>query len=147
MSDPMETIQELRARLAQCEANSQRSAKVQAALYKVAEAASSAADLQEFYKSLHEIIAELMYAGNFFIATLDQDSGMLSWPYHIDEKDVVEEELDSRTLPRRQDCDLVCSAYRPESSCSNAVPGADSSRRDRNHRDIIRGCGIRSAES
>ena len=87
--NPTDTIQELRARLAQCEADLQRSAKVQAALYKVAEAASSAADLQEFYKSLHEIIAGLMYAGNFFIATLDHDAGMLSWPYHLDEKDVV----------------------------------------------------------
>ena len=53
--------------------------------------ASASADVQEFYKSLHEIIGGLMYAGNFFIATLDEDSGMLSWPYHVDEKDVDEE--------------------------------------------------------
>ncbi len=75
MTDSSETIQELQARLAQCEADAQRSAKVQSALYKIAEAALAASDMQEFYQSLHEIIAGLMFAGNFFIATLDQEFG------------------------------------------------------------------------
>ena len=56
----------------------------------MADAASASADVQAFYRSLHEIVGSLMYAGNFFIATLDEDSGILSWPYHVDEKDVDE---------------------------------------------------------
>ena len=63
---------------------------MQAALYKVAEAASSSTDMSEFYAALHTAIGELMYARNFFIAVLDEAGGMVSWPYHVDEKDVAE---------------------------------------------------------
>ncbi len=90
MIDDHKTIAELEARLAEREEEYQRNEKIQAALYKIAEAASSVTDLQEFYKRLHGIVGELMFAGNFFIATYDEQTGLLSWPYHIDEKDVDE---------------------------------------------------------
>ena len=88
MIENQKTITELEERLAQRETEYKRNELVQSALYKIAEAASSVTDLQEFYKRLHQIIGELMYAGNFFIAIYDEQTGMLSWPYHVDEKDL-----------------------------------------------------------
>ena len=87
MNDPESTIEELQARLAHCEADAAHTQKIQAALYRVADAASSASDMQEFYAALHRIVGDLMYAPNFFIATLDEETDTISWPYHVDEKD------------------------------------------------------------
>ncbi len=64
-----------------------RSSKVQTALYKIATAASTVQDLPEFYAQIHQAIGELMYAGNFFIALYDEKSGLVSFPYFVDEKD------------------------------------------------------------
>ncbi len=88
MIDNQRTVEELETRLAQREAEHQRTEQVQAALYKIAEAASSTTDMQEFYEALHRTIGELMYAKNIFIALYDQATGILSWPYHVDEVDV-----------------------------------------------------------
>ena len=44
-------------------------AKVQDALYRIAELAGAARDMQEFYAAVHAIVGELMYADNFFIAS------------------------------------------------------------------------------
>ena len=85
------TVAALQARLEKLEAESTRAAKVQAALYKVAEAASSSTDMSQFYATLHAAVGELMYAGNFFISILDEQTGMLAWPYHVDEKDLEAE--------------------------------------------------------
>ncbi len=87
MSDQAATIRDLEARLAGCEAEAVRTQKIQSALYRVADAASAASDMHEFYSALHLIVAELMYAANFFIATLNEETDILSWPYHVDEKD------------------------------------------------------------
>ncbi len=65
-----------------------RSSKVQTALYKIATAASTLQELSEFYKQIHQVIGELMYAGNFFIALYDEKSGIVSFPYFVDEKDL-----------------------------------------------------------
>ena len=64
-----------------------KSNKIQTALYKIADTASSSRDIQEFYSQVHQIIGELMYAGNFFIATYDESTDLLSYPYYVDEKD------------------------------------------------------------
>ncbi|HEY2650637.1 MAG TPA: GAF domain-containing protein, partial [Solirubrobacteraceae bacterium] len=62
-------------------------AKLQEALYRIAELASAARDLQEFYRALHGVVAELMYANNFFIALYDEERQLISWPYFVDEVD------------------------------------------------------------
>ncbi|MFN2120680.1 MAG: GAF domain-containing protein, partial [Anaerolineales bacterium] len=41
-------------------------------------------DMQQFYRSLHQIIAGLMYAENLFIAGYEASTGMLSFPYFVD---------------------------------------------------------------
>jgi GAF domain-containing protein/CheY-like chemotaxis protein len=78
-----ERIAELEAR----EAMHERSAHVQSALYRIAETASTAEDMQTFYAAMHEIVGELMYAANFYIALYDADRGLLNFPYYADEVD------------------------------------------------------------
>src|SRR5437879_10999345 len=58
-----------------------RSAQLQSALYRIAENASSAEDLEEFYSTIHCIVGELMYAKNFFISFYDAASQTLTFPY------------------------------------------------------------------
>ncbi|HEY2209649.1 MAG TPA: GAF domain-containing protein, partial [Gaiellaceae bacterium] len=59
--------------------------KVQDALYRIAELASAAQDMQEFYRSIHEVVSELTDARNFFIALYDEERRRISWPYYVDE--------------------------------------------------------------
>lgn len=66
-----------------------RNEAIQSALYRIAEITSAAEDLNEFYKSLHKIIGELMYARNFYIAFYDEEKQLLSFPYSVDEADAV----------------------------------------------------------
>ena len=61
----------------------------QAALYQIAERANLAEDLQEFYRAIHNIVGELIQTKNFYIALLDSDSEMLTFPYFVDEIDPV----------------------------------------------------------
>ena len=64
------------------------SVKLQDALFRIAELASAASDLREFYAAIHEIVAKLMYAHNFFIALYDPDTNSLNFPYYADEVDL-----------------------------------------------------------
>ena len=63
-----------------------KSNQVQTALYEITDAASASRDMQEFYADIHRIVGELMYAQNFFIALYDESTGLLSFPYFVDEK-------------------------------------------------------------
>jgi diguanylate cyclase (GGDEF)-like protein/PAS domain S-box-containing protein len=64
-----------------------RAAKLQAALYRIAQTASGVEDMGSFYAAIHGIVAELMYAENFYIALYDAAAGTLSFPYFVDEAD------------------------------------------------------------
>src|SRR5205085_3757613 len=90
VSDPS-SVDELRERLAQLEAREaehRRSETVQAALYRIAETASAAQDMQEFYGTIHGIVRELMYADNLYIALYDADRQLINFPYFVDEVDL-----------------------------------------------------------
>jgi GAF domain-containing protein/DNA-binding response OmpR family regulator len=76
-------IEELEARVAE----HARTEKVQDALYRIASAASAANDLQEFYATIHGIVAELMYAENFYIALYDAERDAINYPYNVDTVD------------------------------------------------------------
>ena len=65
----------------------ERATRVQDALYRIAEAASAAQDLSAFYATIHEIIGELMYARNFYVALYDDDRGLINFPYYVDTVD------------------------------------------------------------
>ncbi|MEA2606093.1 MAG: hypothetical protein QOI00_850, partial [Chloroflexota bacterium] len=80
----------LRAKIAALEsreAEHERSETVQAALYRIAEAASAAQDLQAFYREVHETVATLMFAENFYIALYDEARQALNYPYYADTVD------------------------------------------------------------
>ena len=64
-----------------------RAEKVKAAVYKISEAAYSSENVEELFRSIHDIIVELMPAENFYIALYDPETRMLSFPYFIDEYD------------------------------------------------------------
>jgi PAS domain S-box-containing protein len=89
--EPPSELAEARRRLAELEAaetERARAEKVQAALYRIAKLASAAQDMQEFYRAVHAVVGELMYANNLFIALYDEDRQLISWPYFVDEVDL-----------------------------------------------------------
>ena len=63
-------------------------AQVDAALYRIAQAAGTVTDMQEFYAAMHGIVGELMDASNFYIALYDDDRQMINFPYFVDEVDL-----------------------------------------------------------
>ena len=66
-----------------------RGEQLQSALYRIANLSSSATDLPQFYKSIHDIVGELMYARNFYIAVRSEESGNIETPYFVDEEDAT----------------------------------------------------------
>jgi PAS domain S-box-containing protein len=66
-----------------------RARKVQDATYRISQAAASTESLQELYRSIHHIIAELMPSKNLYLALRDPRTGFITYPYYIDEYDVV----------------------------------------------------------
>ena len=62
--------------------------KIQDALYRIAELAGAARDMQEFYAAVHAIVGELMYAENFFISLYDEARQLVNWPYYRDVMDI-----------------------------------------------------------
>jgi PAS domain S-box-containing protein len=62
-----------------------RAEALSSALYRIAEKASAAQDLQQFFAAIHGIVDELMCARNFSIAIHDPESDLLSFPYFVDE--------------------------------------------------------------
>ena len=65
----------------------QRGERLQAALFRIAELASTSESLDKFYAAVHQVISGLLYARNFYIALLDEDTDQLSFPYSVDEVD------------------------------------------------------------
>jgi GAF domain-containing protein/CheY-like chemotaxis protein len=89
-SDQPDELSAARARIAELEARQaehEASAKVQRALYRIAETASAARDMPAFYATIHEIVGELMSASNFYIALYDEKRKAINFPYYVDEVD------------------------------------------------------------
>ena len=76
-------LKKLKHRVHELEAQAQ----VDAALYRIAQAASSVTDMQAFYAAMHGIVGELMDASNFYIALYDDERQMINFPYYVDEVD------------------------------------------------------------
>jgi PAS domain S-box-containing protein len=64
-----------------------RTAQIQEATYQTSVAAHSARDLEGLFHSIHEIIGTLMPSKNFYIALYDAGTGLISFPYFVDEFD------------------------------------------------------------
>ena len=82
-SRPDSRIAELEAQL---EAAT-KAAKTQEAQYRIAQLASAADDLQAFYRGIHEILGELMYAENIYIALVDEVRREINFAYYVDTVD------------------------------------------------------------
>ena len=64
-----------------------RAESAQAAIYRIAEAASSSGTLRSMLAEVHGIVATLIPVPNFYIALLDEKTQTLSFPYFVDEID------------------------------------------------------------
>ncbi len=64
-----------------------RSEQVQQAIYRISHAVVTTTSLDELYKSIHEILNELMPAENLYIALYDPAADLISFPYYIDQYD------------------------------------------------------------
>jgi PAS domain S-box-containing protein len=64
-----------------------RAERLQTALQRIAEAASAALEMREFYAEIHAIVRDLMGVPNFYIAAYDSERNLLSFPYYVDEID------------------------------------------------------------
>ncbi len=64
-----------------------RRERAQACAYRVSEAARTVSDLGALFRSLHESLAEVVPARNFYVAFHDAGTSTLSFPYFADERD------------------------------------------------------------
>lgn len=67
----------------------QKAEELQSALYRIAQASTRSISMEALFAEIHDILAELMYAKNFFIGLLDEEGTHLSFPYFRDEYDPV----------------------------------------------------------
>jgi diguanylate cyclase (GGDEF)-like protein len=87
-------LSELNQALRQEIAERKRAEHLQGALFQIAELSSRHGDMMEFFRSLHGIVGELLYAKNFYIALVDSATETVSFPYYVDER------LNTRPAPR-----------------------------------------------
>lgn len=67
----------------------QRGERLQRALFRIAELSITSETLERFYAQVHDVVGELLYARNFYIAQVSDDGTMIEFPYSIDERDAV----------------------------------------------------------
>ena len=70
-----------------------RREQMQGALYRIANATLEAPTLQDLYRQIHEILSGLLPAQNFYVAMLEDKTGLIGFPYFVDE-------MDPRPAPR-----------------------------------------------
>ena len=81
------SVNKLALRMSNEKAKRKREQAVQSALYRITSKSYAVMDTQNLFSEVHNIIAELMYAKNFFIAIHDEATSTVSFPYHADEAD------------------------------------------------------------
>lgn len=80
-------VQERTVNLVQEMEDHKKSRETQSALYQIANLTSMDIGLIEFYKELHKIIAQLVYAENFYIALRDSENDAIEMVYYVDTMD------------------------------------------------------------
>lgn len=60
---------------------------MQRVFYRIAERATAGLSFYDFLQVVHQLLQELMYAHNFFVALHHHDKGVMDYPYYVDEKD------------------------------------------------------------
>jgi PAS domain S-box-containing protein len=66
-------------------------------VFRISEATISSDSLDDLFRSIHQVIAALMPAKNFYIALYDAQTDLLSFPYFVDEYD----KADAPRRPKR----------------------------------------------
>jgi PAS domain S-box-containing protein len=61
--------------------------QVQKATYHIASAAGTTRDLRDLCHAIHNVVSQLMPARNFYIAEYDEQAGVITFPYWVDEHD------------------------------------------------------------
>lgn len=74
------------AGLIQATLSRQRAARLQNALYQISEAAASATNLDELYRSVHVIVSELTWARHFIISLYDEKKNLIDYAYFADDR-------------------------------------------------------------
>jgi len=64
-----------------------KSDQIREAVYRISEATHTSENLENLFKEIHQIIATIMPAKNFYIALYDKNSDLISFPYFVDEVD------------------------------------------------------------
>jgi len=77
-TSPEVEIANLKAKLKAQNDEHKRAQKVQTALYKIADATSGVRDMDLFYKRVHKIVGELMYAKSFYVILYDAERDIIS---------------------------------------------------------------------
>ena len=82
-----------------------RDSKLRSAINEISQATNITENLFELYEKVHGIVSGLMPAKNFYIALVDNERGMISFPYFVDEIDApegavtfAEEPINGKTL-------------------------------------------------
>ena len=91
-------------KLSTIDAQLSQSQTIQAALYRITEISAETESMEEFYQAIHDTVAELTYAENFFLALYDESKKTVQFVYFVDSVDTVDisslAELPVNTLRR-----------------------------------------------
>ena len=62
-------------------------------LFEISEAVTQTRDLDELYKAIHTSLGKILNVDNFYIALYHKEKDSISFPYHVDEKDEIPDEI------------------------------------------------------
>ncbi len=68
-------------------------AKTLGALFAISEAVTHTLDLDELYKVIHLSLGKIINVDNFYIALHHEEKDSITFPYHVDEKDEIADEI------------------------------------------------------
>ncbi len=68
--------------------------EVNRALFKISSAVSTTFDLDELYRTIHQILQRIVDVSNFFIALYDPDRKRIAFPYCVDKVDGTYDQID-----------------------------------------------------
>jgi len=62
-------------------------------LFEISDAVTTTRDLKELYRSIHNSLGRILDVDNFYIALHNEEKDSIFFPYHVDEKDDMPEEI------------------------------------------------------
>jgi len=73
--------------------NARKASKALQVLFEISEAVTTTRNLNELYKVIHQSLGKIINAKNFYIAMHHEKRDSISFPYHIDDKDEIPDEI------------------------------------------------------